>query len=136
MDLQRGKRRQERHIFRITSQQMIQAPSGAAYLAPDGAGDLLGFGSYKDSAPTELFQREDPEGNGGVASLLRTAFETVGQRAGHGKIHLRRRSSISNCRLPKENVWNHFVMRSRSSRSNESRCGQKNTKDFLKVKKS
>jgi len=38
---------------------MIQAPSGAAYSAPDGAGDLFGCVNYRDSAPTELGQTPD-----------------------------------------------------------------------------
>ena len=48
---------------------------GTEYIAPDGAGDLLGFGSYKDSAPTDLFQRDDPEGNGDGARLA--PFPTI-----------------------------------------------------------
>ena len=40
-----------------------------------------------DSSRRSVAKTDDPEGNGDVAGLLRTAFETVGQRAGHGKVH-------------------------------------------------
>ena len=42
-----------RHICRIISQQMFSSDMSGIF-RPDGAGDLIGFGWYKDSAPTEL----------------------------------------------------------------------------------